>query len=158
MSLVCPAAWLVSRFFWVTADVNLGPGQPGVSGSAAGGEACRHILLQHTGQLAKAWLALEMMWEPEHDSVSLLLRNGGGTEGGSGVQVFHLGTVRMGVMAKAPKSLGHFAYLLQCDAILRMSISLSSFCFFCIWACKDSVVYGFSSVLKARESLSKPVS
>lgn len=125
MSLFCPAAWLVSRFFCVTADVNLGAGQPGVSGSAAGGGTCRHILLQHTGQLAKGWLALEIVWKPEHDSVSL--RNDGGTEGGSGVQVFHLGTIGRGVKVKAPKSLGHFAYLLQCDALLRMLISLSSF-------------------------------
>lgn len=36
--------------------------------------------LQHTGQLAKAWLAWEIMWKPEHDSVSLMLRNYRGTE------------------------------------------------------------------------------
>lgn len=61
--------------------------------------------LQHTGQLAKAWLALEIMCKPEHDSVNLWLRNDGGAEGGSGVQVFRLGTVERGVMVKAPKSL-----------------------------------------------------
>lgn len=109
------------------ADVNLGPGQPGVSGSAAGGETCRHIHLQHTGQLAKAWLALGIVWKPECDSANLLLRNDGGTERGSGVQVFHLVTVERGVVVKAPQSPGHFAYLLQCDAVLRMSIYLSSF-------------------------------
>lgn len=52
---------------------------------AAGGETCRHSHLQHTGQLAKAWLALEVVWKLEHDSANLLLRNDGGTERGSGV-------------------------------------------------------------------------
>lgn len=32
-----------------------------------------------------------------------------------------------GVVIKAPKSLRHLAYLLQCDAVLRMPIYLSPF-------------------------------
>lgn len=38
-----------------------------------------------TGWLAKALLALESVWKPEHDSAELLLRNDGGAETGSGV-------------------------------------------------------------------------
>lgn len=41
--------------------------------------------------------------------------------------MFHLVTVERGIMVKAPKSLGNFAYLLQCDAVLKKSISLSCF-------------------------------
>lgn len=65
-----------------------------------------------TGQLAKASLALESVWKPEYDSTDLLLRNAGGAETGSGVQVPNLGAVRRGVAIKAPESLGRFAYLL----------------------------------------------
>lgn len=86
---------------------------------SAGGESCRHIHLQHTGQLAKAGL----LCEKQHDSVNLLLRNGG-TERGSGVPVFHLVTVELW-----SRLLNHLDTLLICssDAILRMSIALSSF-------------------------------